>query len=183
MNTNTTEYTTSILKEIEVAMNETMEKLIPYSKIKNEDKTPEELIEEANLKEKLGALKVIKAELIRENNNASYTISKDNEVKVMLRLKSKHEESMAEYKKVGRNDLYDHEEAELKVINEFTPKQPTEEEIVCYTKEIIKEFLAEKPSDYAVSMRDMGQIMPKVKAKYPNVNGNIVKTALTPFIK
>lgn len=183
MNTNTETYNESILRSIDLAVNDTCVKLVSYSKIKNEDKTPEELFEEASLKERLEALKIIKTELIRENDNREYKLSKDGEVKVMLRLKSKHEESMDAYKKVGRNDLYDHEKAELDVINEFTPKQPTEEEIVDYTKEIIKEFLAEKPSDYAVSMRDMGQIMPKVKAKYPNVNGNIVKTALTPFMK
>jgi hypothetical protein len=183
MNTNTKQYEESILKKIDTAMGETMEKMKPFLNVKNEDKTPEEVFEHAALSERLGALKVIKAELIRENNNASYTISEDGEVKVMLRLKGKHEESMEAYKKLGRTDLYDHEKAELDVINEFTPAQPTEEDIVNYTKEIIKEFLAEKPSDYAVSMRDMGQIMPKVKAKYPNVNGNIVKTALTPFMK
>lgn len=183
MNTNTKEYAISILKEIETAMNETMEKLIPYSKINNGDKTPEELVEEINLKERLGALKVIKAELVRENNNASYTISKDNEVKVMLKLKAKHEESMKTYKDANREDLYGHEKAELDVINEFTPKQPTEKEIIEFTKETIMEYLANKPSDYVVSMRDMGQVMPKVKAKYPNVNGNIVKTALMEYGK
>lgn len=178
MNTNTEQYEKSILKKIDNAMVATMEKLKPFASIKNEDKTPEELFEELALKEKLGALKVIKAELIRENNNASYTISEDGEVKVMLRLKGKHEESMEAYKKLGRTDLYDHEKAELGVINEFTPAQPTEEDIVNFTKEVIATYLSTKEEGYAVSMRDMGQIMPKVKAKFPNVDGNIVRKTL-----
>lgn len=175
MNTNTKQYETSILKTIDGAMNGTMEKMKAFLTV---DKTPEDAIEEAMLKERLGALKVIKAELIRENNNASYTLKEEGEVKVMLKLKSKHEEAMEDYKKVGRNDLYDHEKAELEVINEFTPKQPTEEDIVNFTKETIAEYLASKEDGYAPTMRDMGQIMPKVKAKFPNVDGNIVRKTL-----
>ena len=178
MNTNTKQYEESILKKIDTAMGETMEKMKPFLNIKNEDKTPEEVLEHATLSERLGALKVIKAELIRENNNASYTISEDGEVKVMLRLKGKHEESMEAYKKLGRTALYDHEKAELDVINEFTPAQPTEEDIVNFTKEVIATYLSTKEEGYAVSMRDMGQIMPKVKAKFPNVDGNIVRKTL-----
>lgn len=178
MNTNTKQYEESILKKIDTAMGETMEKMKPFLNVKNEDKTPEEVFELAALSERLGALKVIKAELIRENNNASYTISEDGEVKVMLRLKGKHEESMEAYNKLGRTDLYDHEKAELDVINEFTPAQPTEEDIVNFTKEVIATYLSTKEEGYAVSMRDMGQIMPKVKAKFPNVDGNIVRKTL-----
>ena len=172
MNTNTAQYEASILKKIEDDMAKTMNKLKEF--VGNEKKDSSESV----LKERLGALKVIKSELVRANDNASYTISEDGETKVMLKLKSRHEESMEEYKKVGRDDLYEHEKAELDVINEFTPKQPTEEEIIEFTKSVIGEYLASKPSDYAISMRDMGQVMPKVKAKYPNVDGNLVKKTL-----
>lgn len=178
MNTNTKQYEESILKKIDTAMGDTMEKMKPFLNVKNDDKTPEEVFEHAALSERLGTLKVIKAELIRENNNASYTISEDGEVKVMLRLKGKHEESMEAYKKLGRTDLYGHEKAELDVINEFTPAQPTEEDIVNFTKEAIATYLSTKEEGYTVSMRDMGQIMPKVKAKFPNVDGNIVRKTL-----
>lgn len=175
MNTNTEEYKKSILKKIDIGMNDTMEKMKTFL---NDDKTPEDVLEEASLKERLGALKIIKAELIRENNNASYTLNEDGEVKVMLKLKSKHEEAMKDYKKASRNDLYDHEKAELDVINEFTPKQPTEEDVILFTKETIVEYLASKEDGYVPTMRDMGQIMPKVKAKFPNVDGNIVRKTL-----
>jgi uncharacterized protein YqeY len=114
MEKNTDTYNESILKDIELGINDTCVKLVHYSKI---DKTPEDVIEEAILKERLGALKIIKTELIRENDNREYRLSKDGETKVLLKLKAKHEEAMEDYKKVGRNDLYDHEKAELDVIN------------------------------------------------------------------
>lgn len=175
MDKNTKIYDESILKDIELGINDTCIKLVHYSKI---DKTQEDAKKETDLKERLEALKIIKTELIRENDNKEYKLPKDGEVKVMLKLKSKHEESMEAYKKLGRNDLYDHEKAELDVINEFTPKQPTEEDIVNFTKEVINEYLSTKENGYTLTMRDMGQIMPKVKAKFPNVDGNIVRKTL-----
>jgi uncharacterized protein YqeY len=96
----------------------------------------------------------------------------------MLKLIENHKLLIDAYSKSGNNELFLKESGELKVIEEYTPKQPTEEDIVTFTKEIINEYLATKPSDYSISARDMGQIMPKVKAKFPNVNGNIVKKTL-----
>ena len=182
MNTNTKEYEVSILNKIDKDLTSSMEKLAPYAKIKNEDKSPEELLEEMSLKEKIGALKLMKSELIRANeknhSNLDYKMVENEEVKVLLKLKSAHEETMEGYKKANSTNAYKQEEAELKIILEYIPQQPTEEDIVAFTKSTIEEYLATKPSDYTVSMRDMGQIMPKVKAKFPNVDGNIVRKTL-----
>ena len=182
MNTNTTEYESSILKKIEEDFSKTAKELSKYAQIKNEDKTPEELFEEMNLKDRLGALKLMKSELIRENeknySNLEYKNTEDQEVKLLLKLASNHEIAMEGYLKAGSTKLYDQESAELKVIKEFTPAQPTEEDIVNFTKEVIAEYLATKEDGYVPTMRDMGQIMPKVKAKFPNVDGNIVRNTL-----
>lgn len=181
---NTTKlYETSILRKIEGGMVKTMEEMKPFVEMKKENMTPEELIAKLEFQERLNALKLIKSELIRENGavkgtNNEYLLNEDEETKLLLRLKNSHEESMKGYEKSGRKDLYDHEKAELDVINEYTPKQPTEEEIIEYTKSVISDYLATKEDGYQPSMRDMGQIMPKVKAKYPLVDGNIVRKAL-----
>jgi hypothetical protein len=73
----------------------------------------------------------------------------------------------------------DKEKGELDVINEFTPAQPTEEEMVDYTNELIDNLIAEKGADYQLSQKDMGLLMKGAKMKYPNINGNIVKSVLT----
>ena len=183
MNYETKQYETSILKKVELGMTKTMEEMKPFVEMKKEDMTPEDVLNKLELQERLNALKLIKSELIRENGavkgtNTEYLLNEDEETKLLLRLKNAHEESMKGYQKSGRTDLYDHEKAELDVINEYTPKQPTEEEITEYTKGLIAEYLATKEEGYQPSMRDMGQIMPKVKAKYPLVDGNIVRKAL-----
>lgn len=183
MNFNTEEYKNSILKKIDEGYTKTMKELSKYALISNDDKTPEELFEEMNLKERVSAIKLMKAELIRESNknydqSIEYKNTEDQEVKCLLRLASSHEEAMCGYLKTGNIKLYDHESAELKVIKEFTPAQPTEEDIINFTKEVIAEYLATKEEGYAVSMRDMGKIVPKVKAKYPNTDGNIIRKTL-----
>ena len=183
MNFNTEEYKDSLLKNIDSGLISAMEKLAPFAKIKNEDKTPEELFEETALKERVGALKLMKAELIRESNinyktSIEYKNTQDQEVSVLLKMVNNHEESIKGYKNAGNNVLAEKEENELKVIKEFTPKQPTEEDIVNFTKEVIAEYLATKEDGYTPSMRDMGQIVPKVKAKFPNVDGNIIRKTL-----
>lgn len=172
-------YENSILKKVENGMTETMEKMKELVGAE----TPEEKLEELELKERLNALKLIKSELIRENGavkgtNKEYLLEEDGETKLLLRLKGAHEESMKGYEKSGRKDLYDHEKAELDVINEYTPQLPTEEEMVAYTKEVISQLLETKEDGYQVSMRDMGQVVPKVKAKYPFVDGNLVRKVL-----
>jgi uncharacterized protein YqeY len=85
---------------------------------------------------------------------------------------------MEAYQKAGNTEAYEKEKAELVVIEQFTPKQPTEEDIVNFTKEVIAEYLATKEEGYTPTMRDMGQIVPKVKTKFPNVDGNIIRKTL-----
>ena len=183
MNFNTKEYENSILRVIDITFNKVAKELTQYTQINNEDKTPEELFKELKLKGMLDAIKLIKAELIRESNinyntNKDYNNTQDQEVKVLLRMASNHKETMEAYQKTGNTESYEKEKAELAVIEQFTPKQPTEEDIVNFTKEVIAEYLATKEEGYTPTMRDMGQIVPKVKTKFPNVDGNIIRKTL-----
>ena len=183
MNFNTKEYENSILRVIDITFNKVAKELTQYTQINNEDKTPEELFKELKLKGMLDAIKLIKkSELIRENEknhtNLEYKMLENEEVKVLIKLANNHKETMEGYLKNGNIQLYDNESAELKVIEEFTPAQPTEEDIVNFTKEVIAEYLATKENGYTPTMRDMGQIVPKVKAKFPNVDGNIIRKTL-----
>lgn len=183
MDITTTQYSTSILKKVEEGMSKTMEDMKFFINVKEENITPEEMVHKWELQERLDALKLIKSELIRENGkvkktDAKYLMEEENEVTLLIRLKRAHEESMKGYEKANRKDLYDHEKAELDVILEFLPNLPTDEEIISYTKEVISELLATKEDGYKVSPRDMGFVVPKVKAKYPFVDNNIVKDVL-----
>ena len=84
---------------------------------------------------------------------------KDPEIlKVLQKMKKQRQESADLYKKGGRQELLEAEEAEIKVIDTFLPKQLSEEE----TKKICKEVIE---SVGASSIKDIGKIMGSLKQK------------------
>ena len=86
--------------------------------------------------------------------------AKDQEIiKVLQKMKKQRQDSADLYKKGGREELLNIEEAEIKIIDTFLPKQLSEEE----TKKICKEIIE---SIGASSIKDMGKIMGALKKKY-----------------
>ena len=85
---------------------------------------------------------------------------KDPEIiKVLRKMKKQRQDSVHLYKKGDRQELLEAEEAEIKIIDTFLPKQLNEEE----TKKICKEVIE---SLGASSIKDMGKIMGSLKQKY-----------------
>ena len=84
----------------------------------------------------------------------------EDEIKLLLQTMIKQrKESSHIYEKAGRNDLLDAEKEEIKIISNFLPKQMSEEEI----KNAIDLVIDETNSK---SIKDMGNIMSNLKAKY-----------------
>ena len=102
---------------------------------------------------------------IKERDIANRTGGKKEEIKdpeiikVLRKMKKQRQESADLYKKGGRQELLEAEEAEIKIIDTFLPKQLSEEE----TKKICKEIME---SVGASSIKDMGKIMGSLKQKY-----------------
>ena len=102
---------------------------------------------------------------IKERDIANRTKDKKNAVKddeiikVLRKMKKQRQDSVDLYKKGGRQELSEIEEAEIKVIDSFLPKQLSEEETKKICKEIIKSLGAS-------SLKDMGKIMGALKQKY-----------------
>ena len=85
---------------------------------------------------------------------------KDPEIiKVLRKMRKQRQESADLYKKGERQELVEIEEAEIRIIDTFLPKQLSEEE----TKKICKEIIE---SVGASSIKDMGKIMEQLKKKY-----------------
>jgi len=121
--------------------------------LKNKDKT---LVSTLRL-----VLAAIKEKDI-ENRTSKKEAVKDNEIiKVLRKMKKQRQDSADLYKKGGRQELLDIENAEIKIIDSFLPKQLSEEE----TKKICKEIIR---SLGASSLKDMGKIMGSLKQKYPD---------------
>ena len=76
-------------------------------------------------------------------------------------MKKQRQDSAELYKRGERQELLEVEEAEIKIIDSFLPKQLNEDE----TKKICKETIE---SLGASSIKDMGKIMGQIKQKYPD---------------
>ena len=78
---------------------------------------------------------------------------------ILKKMIKQRNESCEVYKKAGRTELLENETKEINVINNFLPKQLSEEE----TKKICEDTIK---SVGASSMKDMGKIMGLLKAKH-----------------
>ena len=112
----------------------------------------------------ISTLRLIMAS-IKERDIANRTAEKKEAVKdpeiikVLRKMKKQRQDSVVLYKKGERQELLEVEEAEIKIIDTFLPKQLNEEE----TKKICKEAIE---SLGASSIKDMGKIMGSLKQKY-----------------
>jgi len=87
----------------------------------------------------------------------------DNDIISLLKKMVKQRNDSCEaYKKAGRNELLENEISEIKVINEFLPKQLSDEE----TKKICNETIKTVGAN---SIKDMGKVMGELKKKYGDV--------------
>lgn len=73
-------------------------------------------------------------------------------IKIIQKLAKQGRESGEIYKQQGRDDLYEQEAAQVAVLEEFLPKQLSEEELTAALKEIIASVGASSP-------QDMGKVM------------------------
>ena len=102
---------------------------------------------------------------IKERDIANRTSEKKEAVKdveiikVLRKMKKQRQDSAELYKRGERQELLEVEEAEIKIIDLFLPKQLNEDE----TKKICKEAIE---SLGASSIKDMGKIMGQIKQKY-----------------
>lgn len=105
-------------------------------------------------KDRLRALRAIKSLILLEETKggANDGISQEDEIKLLTKAAKQRKDSADIYEQQNREDLYAVEMAELEIINEFLPKQLTEDELESELKKIIAELGAEGP-------KDMGKVM------------------------
>ena len=105
-------------------------------------------------------LAAIKERDIANRTNGKKEVVRDEEItKVLRKMKKQRQDSANLYKKGGRPELLDIENAEIKIIDSFLPKQLSEDE----TKRICKEAIETLEVS---SIKDMGKIMGSLKQKY-----------------
>ena len=132
--------------------------------------------------ERLSTIRLINA-AIKDRDIAARTEGKENGVgdgevlAILAKMTKQRQESAKTYEEASRLDLSERELAEIKVIEEFLPRQLTDSEIRSAVSEAINEVGAS-------SIRDMGKVMAALKSKYAGqmdfgATGALVKNDLS----
>lgn len=96
----------------------------------------------------------------------------EEEINLLNSAAKKRKDSIEQFKKAGREDLYTKEEAELKILLEYLPKQLDNDEVIEEVKKIAAEINANNKEDFA-------KLMPAaVKILKGKADGKTVKTAV-----
>lgn len=128
-------------------------------------------------KETLATVRMLKAAVQNAQIEAGHDLSADEEVAVMSREYKQRKESLAEFKKAGRQDLVDQTNRELKVVENYLPKQLSASDVQDLVKATIDQVGATSMKDFG---KVMGAVMPKVKGRADGkVVNQTVKAALS----
>lgn len=102
---------------------------------------------------KLQTIRSIRAMILEfEKSGAGREIAPEDEIKMLSQAAKKRQEAIEQFRNAGRNELADKEEAELKIIQTYLPKQLTEEEIEAEVKKLALEIGASSKNDFAKLM-------------------------------
>jgi uncharacterized protein YqeY len=104
--------------------------------------------------DRLRALRAIKSMILLEETSGSSAdgLSADAEMKILMKAAKQRRDSLEVYVSQNRPDLAEKEQAELAIIEEFLPKQLSDEELTAKISEIIAAV-------GAISPADMGKVM------------------------
>ncbi|MGC4128239.1 MAG: GatB/YqeY domain-containing protein [Bergeyella sp.] len=101
----------------------------------------------------LDSLRAVKSQILLLKTEAKGAeISAEQEIAILQRMIKQRKDSFEQFSAQGRNDLAEVEEAQMKVIEKFLPKQLSAEELEAEIQKIISETGAE-------SLKDLGKVM------------------------
>ena len=101
----------------------------------------------------LDSLRAVKSQILLLKTEArDAEVSAEQEIAILQRMIKQRKDSYEQFSAQGRTDLADVEEAQMKVIEKFLPKQLSAEELETEMKNIIAETGAE-------TMKDLGKVM------------------------
>tara|TARA_A100001011_G_scaffold262559_1_gene271083 strand:+ start:45 stop:500 length:456 start_codon:yes stop_codon:yes gene_type:complete len=104
----------------------------------------------------------IKDLLIAKKLKDKQTLPDNDLISLLKKMVKQRNDSCEAYKKGGRNELFENEMSEIKIINQFLPKQLSEDE----TKKICLDTIKAVGAN---SIKDMGKVMGVLKKEYADV--------------
>ncbi|TNF07938.1 MAG: GatB/YqeY domain-containing protein [Gammaproteobacteria bacterium] len=127
----------------------------------------------AKEKERLGAIRLIQAEIKRIEVDERIEVDDARVLAVLDKMVKQRRDSINQFQDAGRQELADKEQAEIDVIQGFLPEALSESELTAMIDAAIQESGAE-------SMRDMGKVMGLLK---PKIQGRADVGAVSGMVK
>ena len=101
----------------------------------------------------LDSLRAVKAQILLLKSEAKGAeVNQEQEIAILQRMIKQRKDSMEQFTAQNRSDLADVEAAQMKVIEQFLPKQLTNEELEAEISKIIADT-------GAADMKDLGKVM------------------------
>jgi hypothetical protein len=114
---------------------------------------------------RLETLRTLRAALMEKEialRGEGKQVTPDDEVATLNSAAKKRRESIEQFQAAGRMELVEQETAELKIIQEYLPKQLGEDEVKSVIEQIVMATGASSPSDFG---KVMPQVMKQLKGK------------------
>ncbi|MBA2075108.1 GatB/YqeY domain-containing protein [Aeromonas veronii] len=126
--------------------------------LKDQLKDQQKLAMLAKDKARLGAIRLLMAEIKQREVDTRIELNDDDILAVVTKMVKQRRDSISQFEAAGRQDLADKESAEIVVLQEFLPQQLTADEIAALIEQAITE-------SGAAVMADMGKVMAVLKPK------------------
>ena len=103
-------------------------------------------------------IQMVRAAILQFEKDKGVELEDDKILEIIAKEVKTRKDSLEEFKKAERQDLISQAQEEIKILEEYLPKQLTKEELTCQIKEIIQKI-------GAISIKDMGPVMKEAKAQ------------------
>ena len=126
---------------------------------------------------RLETIRSIRALILEfEKSGTGKELNTDEELKMLTGAVKKRKDSIEQFMLAGRTELAQKEEAELKILMSYMPKQLNEEEVYLEVKKIAEDINAKGKEDFPKLMSKAALLL---KGK---TEGKIVKTAVDKYL-
>ena len=102
-------------------------------------------------------IQMIRAAILQKEKDGGVELKDEEIMQIIAKEAKTRKDSLPDYEKSGREDLINEVKEEIAIIEEYLPKQLTDEELVTEVKKVIEKL-------NATSMKDMGPVMKEAKA-------------------
>ena len=106
---------------------------------------------------KKNAVQMVRTVILQIEKDKGIEVSDEQILGIVAKEVKTRKDAIAEYEQANREDLIEKANEEIKALEEYLPKQLTDEELVAEVKKVIEKL-------NATSMKDMGPVMKEAKA-------------------